>query len=76
MLECAAFTQKEIESYGVEALKEELLFNEEEALKTNLDTIKALTKINNIEIVEYNESLRPKGAKEPAMPGKPLFVQA
>ena len=76
MLEFAAFTQKEIESYGVEALKEDLLFNEEEALKTNLDTIKALTKINNIEIVEYNESLRPKGAKEPAMPGKPLFVQA
>ncbi len=76
MLEFASFTQKEIESYGMDALKEEMLFNEEEALKTNLETIKSLTKVNNIEIVEYQDSLKPKTAREPAMPGKPLFVQA
>ena len=76
MLEFASFTQKENESYGMDALKEEMLFNEEEALKTNLETIKSLTKVNNIEIVEYQDSLKPKTAREPAMPGKPLFVQA
>ena len=74
MLEFAAFTQKEVENIGMDALKEELQFNEEDALKNNIDTIKTLSGAGNIEIIEYNESLRPKGAKEPAMPGRPLIV--
>ena len=75
MLEFAAFTQKEVENNGVDTLKEDMQFNELEALNANIDIIKSLTKVQKINIVEYTESNRPKGAKEPAIPGKPLFVQ-
>ena len=75
MLEFAAFTQKEVENNGVDTLKEDMQFNELEALNANIDIIKSLTKVQKINIVEYTESNRPKGAKEPAVPGKPLFVQ-
>ena len=75
MLEFAAFKAKEVETYGQEALKEELQFNEEEVLKTNVDLLKKLAGVKEIEFVEYDEKNKPKGCKDTAMPGKPLYIQ-
>lgn len=75
MLEFAAFKAKEVEAYGKEALNEELQFNEEEVLKNNADLLKKLTGLKEIEFVEYDEKHKPKGCKDTAMPGKPLYIQ-
>ena len=76
MLEFAAFKAKEVETYGQDALKEELQFNEEEVLKNNVDLFKKLTGVKEIEFVEYDEKNKPKGCKDTALPGRPLYVQA
>ena len=75
MLEFAAFKAKEVEAYGKEALNEELQFNEEEVLKNNADLLKKLTGLKEIEFVEYDEKHKPKGCKDNALPGKPLYIQ-
>ena len=75
MLEFAAFKAKEVENFGQEALNEELQFNEEEVLKNNAELFKKLTGVKNIEFAEYDEKNKPKGCKETAMPGKPLYIQ-
>ena len=75
MLEFAAFKAKEVEAYGKEALNEELQFNEEEVLKNNADLLKKLTGLKDIEFVEYDEKHKPKGCKDNALPGKPLYIQ-
>ena len=75
MLEFAAFKAKEVENYGQEALNEELQFNEEEVLKNNVELFKKLTGIKDIEFAEYDEKNKPKGCKDSAMPGKPLYIQ-
>lgn len=77
LVEFAAFKAKEVEAYGLDALKEEMLFNEEEVLNDNLELFKKLTKnegIRDIEVVLYSEELKPKGNKDTAMPGRPLIV--
>ena len=76
MLEFAAFKIKEVESYGLEALNEKLEFNEEEVLNNNAELFKKLAKLEEIEIAEYNETNKPKGCKDTAIPGKPLIVRA
>ena len=75
MLEFAAFKAKEVEAYGKEALNEELQFNEEEVLKNNVDLFKKLTGLKEIEFVEYDEKNKPKGSKDSAIPGKPIYIQ-
>ena len=75
MLEFAAFKIKEVESYGLEALNENLEFNEE-VLNNNAELFKKLAKLEEIEIAEYNETNKPKGCKDTAIPGKPLIVRA
>jgi len=75
MLEFASFKAKEVETYRKEALNEELQFNEEEVLKNNVDLLKKLTGLKEIEFVEYDEKQKPKGCKDTAMPGKPLYIQ-
>ena len=75
MLEFASFKAKEVETYGQEALNEELQFNEEEVLKNNADLFKKLTGIKEIEFAEYDEKNKPKGCKDSAIPGKPLYIQ-
>ena len=75
MLEFAAFKAKEVETYGQEALNEELQFNEEEVLKNNVELFKKLTGIKEISFVEYDEKNKPKGCKDTAIPGKPLYLQ-
>ena len=75
MLEFAAFKAKEIENFGKDVLNENLQFNEEEVLKTNVDLLKKLAGVKEIEFVEYDEKNKPKGCKDTAMPGKPLYIQ-
>ena len=75
MLEFAAFKAKEVETYGQEALNEELQFNEEEVLKNNVELFKKLTGIKEISFAEYDEKNKPKGCKDTAIPGKPLYLQ-
>ena len=75
MLEFAAFKAKEVESIGLEALNENLKFNEEEVLKNNVELFKKLAKLEEIEFAEYNENNKPKGCKDAAIPGKPLVIQ-
>ena len=75
MLEFASFKAKEVEAYGQEALNEKLQFNEEEVLKNNADLFKKLAGVKEIEFVEYDEKNKPKGCKDTAMPGKPLYIQ-
>ena len=75
MLEFASFKAKEVEASGQEALNEELKFNEEEVLKNNIELFKKLTGIKDIEFVEYDEKHKPKGCKDTAIPGKPLYIQ-
>ena len=75
MLEFASFKAKEVEAYGQEALNEKLQFNEEEVLKNNVELFKKLTGIKDIEIMEYDDKNKPKGCKDTAMPGKPLYIQ-
>lgn len=72
-LQFASFIVKEIEIYGKQVLENELPFDELEALKDNMNLIKKLTKTSNIEIVEYSDKNKPKGAKTVAIPGKPLI---
>jgi len=72
-LQFASFIVKEIETYGSQVLQSELPFDELEALKDNTNIIKKLTKTSNIEIVEYSDKIKPKGAKTVAIPGKPLI---
>jgi len=72
-LQFASFIVKEIETYGNQVLQNELPFDELEALKDNFNLIKKLTKTSNIEIIEYTEKIKPKGAKTIAIPGKPLI---
>ena len=69
-------TKKEVEAYGLEALNEKLEFNEEEVLNNNAELFKKLAKLEEIEIAEYNETNKPKGCKDTAIPGKPLIVRA
>jgi leucyl-tRNA synthetase len=71
-LQFASFIVKEIETYGSQVLSNELPFDELEALKDNMNLIKKLTKTTNIDIVEYSDKNKPKGAKTVAIPGKPL----
>ena len=75
MLEFAAFKVKEVENLGKDVLNEELQFNEEEVLKNNVDLFKKLTGVKEIEFAEYDEKNKPKGSKDNAIPGKPLFIQ-
>ena len=75
MLEFAAFKAKEVEAMGKEVLNEQLQFNEEEVLKNNVDLFKKLTGVKEIEFTEYDEKNKPKGIKDNAIPGKPLYVQ-
>ena len=75
MLEFAAFKAKEVESLGKEALNEQLQFNEEEVLKNNIELFKKLSGVKDIEFTEYDEKNKPKGMKDNAIPGKPLFIQ-
>ena len=75
MLEFAAFKAKEVEAYGQEALNEKLQFNEEEVLKNNVELFKKLTGIKEISFVEFDEKNKPKGCKDTAIPGKPLYIQ-
>ena len=75
MLEFAAFKAKEVESLGKEALNEQLQFNEEEVLKNNIELFKKLSGVKDIEFTEYNEKNKPKGMKDNAIPGKPIYVQ-
>ena len=75
LLEFAAFKAKEVESYGKEALNEKLTFNEEEVLNKNIDLFKKLSGVSDITFKEYDEKNKPKGCKDIAMPGKPLYTQ-
>ena len=75
MLEFAAFKAKEIENFGKEVLNENLQFNEEEVLNNNVELFKKLTGVKEIEFAEYDEKNKPKGIKDNAIPGKPLYVQ-
>jgi leucyl-tRNA synthetase len=75
MLEFAAFKVKEVESLGKEALNEQLQFNEEEVLKNNIELFKKLSGVKDIEFTEYDEKNKPKGMKDNAIPGKPIYVQ-
>ncbi len=75
MLEFASFKAKEVEAIGQEALNEKLQFNEEEVLKNNVDLFKKLAGVKEIELAEYDEKNKPKGCKDTAMPGKPLYIQ-
>ena len=71
-LEFASFLIKEVENNGLQALSDKLDFNEENVLNENIEIIKNLTKVNNIEIEEYNENNKSKGNKDSAIPGKPI----
>ena len=75
MLEFAAFKAKEVESLGKEALNEQLQFNEEQVLKNNIELFKKLSGVKDIEFTEYDEKNKPKGMKDNAIPGKPIYVQ-
>ena len=75
LLEFASFKAKEVEAYGMEALHEKLQFNEEEVLNKNADLFKKLSGVNDITFKEFDEKNKPKGCKDIAMPGKPLYVQ-
>ena len=75
MLEFASFKLKEVEQFGLEALDENLKLNEEEVLKENIDLFKKLAKLKEIEIVEYSDNIKPKGIRDSAIPGKPIFVK-
>ena len=75
MLEFAAFKAKEVESLGKESLNEQLQFNEEEVLKNNIELFKKLSGVKDIEFTEYDEKNKPKGMKDNAIPGKPIYVQ-
>jgi len=72
-LQFSSFIVKEIETYGSQVLQNELPFDELEAIKENMSLIKKLTKTSNIEINEYSDKNKPKGAKTVAIPGKPLI---
>ena len=72
-LQFAAFIAKDVEQYGKEVLVNEIPFDEVQALKDNMTLINKLTRTTNIEIVEYSETNKPKGAKSIAVPGKPLI---
>ena len=56
-------------------MNEELKFNEEEVLKNNIELFKKLTGLKDIEFVEYDEKNKPKGCKDSAIPGKPLYIK-
>jgi len=75
MLEFASFKVKEVEQFGLEALNENLKFNEEEVLKENVELFKKLAKLKEIEIAEYNDNIKPKGIRDSAIPGKPIFIK-
>ena len=75
MLEFAAFKAKEVEAYGLEALNEKLQFNEEEVLNNNAELFKKLAKLEEIEFIEYNDTNKPKGCRDAAIPGKPLVFR-
>ena len=74
MLEFAAFKIKEMEIYGIDTLNDNLNFNEEEILKNNINLFKKLTKIENIEFIEYSEDNKLKNSKDSAIPGKPIYI--
>ena len=75
MLEFAAFKVKEVESFGLEALNENLKFKEEEILNANKDLFIKLAKLEDIEYDVFDESKKPKGCKDEAIPGKPLVIR-
>ena len=75
MLEFAAFKVKEVESFGLEALNENLKFNEEEILNVNKDLFIKLARLEDIEYDVYDETKKPKGCKDEAIPGKPLVIR-
>ena len=74
MLEFASFKAKEVLDLGMDALKDSLLFNEEETLNSKKDLIKKLSKVDEIEIIEYKDELKPKGLRDSAMPGNPIYL--
>ena len=75
MLEFASFKIKEVELYGLEVLNEKLKFNEEEILNINKELFKKLAKLDDIEFDVYDESKKPNGYKDEAIPGKPLVIK-
>ena len=75
MLEFASFKVKEVEQFGLDALDENLKFNEEEVLKKKIDLFKKLAKLKEIEIVEYSDNIKQKGIRDYAIPGKPIFIK-
>ena len=74
MLEFASFKAKEVLDLGMDALKDSLLFNEEETLNNKKELIKKLSKVDDIEIIEYKDDLKPKGLRDSAMPGNPIYI--
>ena len=75
MLEFAAFKVKEVESLGLEVLNENITFNEEEILNVNKNLFIKLSRLEDIEYDVFDESKKPKGCKDVAIPGKPLVVR-
>jgi len=75
MLEFAAFKVKEVESYGLEALNENMKFNEEDILNSNKELFIKLAKLEDIEFDVYEENKKPKNCKDVAIPGKPLVFK-
>ncbi len=73
-LQFASHLAKEVELYGMEVLKSELPFSEIQALKDNMSLLNKLTKVKNIEVVEYNDSTKPKKSNVIVIPGKPLIL--
>ncbi len=73
-LQFASHIAKEVETYGMEVLKNELPFSEIQALKDNMSLINKLTKTTNIQIIEYDEKTKPKKSNAIVIPGKPLIL--
>ena len=73
MLELASFKAKEVEIM-VKKLQKIIYNLMKKVLKNNIKLFTKLTKVFEIEFVEFNEGNKPKNMRDNAMPGKPLFV--
>ena len=67
MLELASFKAKEVEIM-VKKLQKIIYNLMKKVLKNNIELFKKLTKVSEIEVVEFNEGNKPKNMRDNAIP--------
>lgn len=74
LLKFASYLAKEAEEFGIDILSTEIVKSDKAIIEENMDFLKKMTKCNNIEVIEFNDTIKIKSLKRYVLPGAPFVV--